>query len=344
MSNSTLWPIRYKPLPDELLSSWLVRLAHGHGLKVQTLCNLTFGAQRQIWNRDIDRLAQPWLRNELSVRTGASAASIFHTTLQSYEGILYRRFRTAGALPWILVQQMYHRKRNGHGLQFCPTCLAEDSVPYFRKHWRIALVTVCVKHHTMLLDRCPGCGTAIAIHRVDMTKADMGVPPDLCFCHSCELDLRFAQATLPDAYDAQSTATMYGLSKALSSVGSPNNAISLDNLSVLHQLTRTMTSRYKHVQLRRFVLERLGVRDIYLSEGYMSLEMRPIEQRHHLLQLSSWLFADLEARLSEAWHAGMIRYNVLLKDFPNAPDGYRNIIKNFANWRSRSLNLRIQVN
>jgi len=25
-----LWPIRYKPLPDELLSSWLVRLAHGH--------------------------------------------------------------------------------------------------------------------------------------------------------------------------------------------------------------------------------------------------------------------------------------------------------------------------
>jgi len=187
----------------------------------------------------------------------------------------------------------------------------------------------------MLLDRCPGCGTAIAIHRIDMTKADMGAPPDLCFCHACELDLRFAQATLPDPYDAQSIAMLCGLSNALSSVGSPNNAVSLDNLSVLHQLTRTMTSRYKHVQLRRFVLERLRIRDIYLSEGYMSIEMRPIDERHHLLQLSSWLLADLEVRLSEAWHAGEVRYSVLLKDFADAPSWYRTIVNNFANWRNR---------
>jgi hypothetical protein len=33
----SLWPIRYKPFDDELLSCWLVRLAHGHGLKVLEL-------------------------------------------------------------------------------------------------------------------------------------------------------------------------------------------------------------------------------------------------------------------------------------------------------------------
>lgn len=68
----SLWPIRYKPLPDELLSSWLVRLAHGHGLKVQTFCNLIFGNKLQVWNRDIDRLAPEWLIAELSSKTGAS--------------------------------------------------------------------------------------------------------------------------------------------------------------------------------------------------------------------------------------------------------------------------------
>lgn len=41
----SLWPIRYKPYRDELLTSWLIRLAWGHGLKVQTFCNLVFGAK-----------------------------------------------------------------------------------------------------------------------------------------------------------------------------------------------------------------------------------------------------------------------------------------------------------
>lgn len=108
-----LWPIRYKPLPDELLSSWLVRLAHGHGLKVQTFCNAIFGERLQVWNRDIDRLAPSWLLNELSLRTGTHYSAAASTTLRNYEGLLYRKFRTAGLLHWILVLQMYHRKRLG---------------------------------------------------------------------------------------------------------------------------------------------------------------------------------------------------------------------------------------
>ncbi|WP_369124446.1 TniQ family protein, partial [Undibacterium sp. CCC2.1] len=63
---------------------------------------------------------------------------------------------------------MYHRKRNAYGLQFCPTCLAEDSVPYFRRRWRVAFYTVCNEHKTMLLDRCPKCGSSVAAHRLDI--------------------------------------------------------------------------------------------------------------------------------------------------------------------------------
>jgi hypothetical protein len=126
---SPLWPIRYKPFPDELLSCWLVRLAHGHGLKVQTFCNLMFGNRRQVWNRDIDRLAPAWLVDELILRTGTSPELAWGTTLHAYEGILYSKFQMSGTLRWILALKVYHRTRKGYGLQFCPACLAEDQVP-----------------------------------------------------------------------------------------------------------------------------------------------------------------------------------------------------------------------
>ena len=94
--------MRYKPQEDELLSSWLVRLAHGLNMKVQTLCNLEFGNQRQVWNRDIDRLGPPWLIETLSRRTGTPLRVAQQTTLRVYDGVLYRRFKSSGVLPWVL--------------------------------------------------------------------------------------------------------------------------------------------------------------------------------------------------------------------------------------------------
>ncbi len=59
--SGSLLPVHLKPLPDELLSSWLVRIAHGHGMKLQTFCAVIFGREKSIWNRDIDKLAPEWL-------------------------------------------------------------------------------------------------------------------------------------------------------------------------------------------------------------------------------------------------------------------------------------------
>jgi hypothetical protein len=91
--NRQLWPIRYKPQPDELLSCWLIRLAHGHGLKVQTFSNLLFGHRRQVWNRDVDRLGPSWLIEELSHRTGTPMSAAKATCLRAYEGVLFQSFK-----------------------------------------------------------------------------------------------------------------------------------------------------------------------------------------------------------------------------------------------------------
>jgi Zn ribbon nucleic-acid-binding protein len=332
---SSLWPIHYKPLPDELLSCWLVRLAHGHGLKVQTFCNLIFGNRHQVWNRDIDRLAPEWLLSELSYRTGTPAEIVWKTTLRAYEGLLYRKFRLSGALQWILALKMYHRKRVGHGLQFCPVCLAEDVIPYFRKRWRVAFNTVCTRHGTMLLDRCPKCGVAIALHRLDMVRPDALEIGAMSHCHACGFDLRDAPKVEPISYDSQASTLLIEASRALDIAGTAGSDWDLGRYAVMHQLCRIMTTQYKHIHLREFALNQLGYQDILLTEGHISFEMRPIEERYHLAQLTAWLLVDPKQRLTAAWRARAIRYNVLLKDFTDIPEWYHMIVETLANWRNR---------
>ena len=330
---SSLWPIRYKPFPDELLSCWLVRLAHGHGLKVQTFCNLMFGNRRQVWNRDIDRRAPAWLVDELILRTGTSRESAWGTTLRAYEGILYPKFRLSSTLQWILALKVYHRTRQGYGLQFCPKCLAEDNIPYFRKHWRIALNTVCSKHGTMLFDRCPHCSAAVAFHRLDMAGVEAIDVAPLSYCHSCQSDLRDAVPEKPIVYDADASSLLLDACRQFEHDGASESEWDLGRFAVMHQLCRIMTARNKHVHLREYVLDQLGVRDIELKAGRIAFEMRAIQDRHHLLQSVGWLMADLEPRLTAAWRAKAVRYNLLLKDFDDPPVHYKLIVEKFSNWR-----------
>lgn len=333
--SSALWPIHYKPLPDELLSCWLVRLAHGHGLKVQTFCNIIFGSGLQVWNRDIDRLAPKWLLDELTTRTGASATTVLNTTLRFYETKLYEKFRSAGVLNWILLLQMYHRKRKGFGLQFCPTCLAEDQTPYFRKIWRVALCTTCIRHNTMLHDRCSNCQAAVAIHRIDMQESNSAETDLLCWCYHCGCDLRNAPVVDPIVYRPSTQIILGNAARQLTMPCEDADKWPLASYSVMRQLCRLMTTRYEHARLRSFILCELGLPDVPLAGGHISFEMRPIEERHHLLQLAAWLLEDLEGRIAAAWLSGAIRYNLLLKDFENPPDYYVKIVKKLNNWRDR---------
>jgi Zn ribbon nucleic-acid-binding protein len=332
---SSLWPIRYKPLSNELLSCWLVRLAHGHGLKVQTFCNLIFGNRLQVWNRDIDRLAPSWLLDELCLRTGTPDGVARRTTIRQYEGVLYRRFRLTGVLDWILVQKMYHRKRQGFGLQFCPLCLAEDETPYFRTQWRLALNTLCVRHEVMLMDRCPACQAVVAAHRLDMAKHDAIHVPPLSYCHVCGYDFRDAPATKPIQYDRDVLTLLFDIGRLFDGQKVFPENWQLAHFEVMRHLCFLMTSRYEHIHLRDFVSKRLGIGNVLLKDGRVPFESRSVHERHCLMQLTCWLLVDLQERLTEAWRAGAVRYNVLLKDFDAPPDFYVRMVREFSNWRDR---------
>ena len=329
---SPLWPIHFKPLPDELLSSWLVRLAHSHGLKVQTFCNLIFGNRLQVWNRDIDRLAPEWLITELSERTGTTTKQVMETTLQSYQGIVYHRHRASGTLCWIQSLRLHHRKFEGFGLQFCPKCLAQDEEPYFRKSWRVAFNTICTAHNCMLHDRCPDCGYGVAFHRNDMRHVQYAPIVSLKECHQCGLDLSKSQAIRPK-YESKAIGKFLGnLSQKL--FDGTLGQIEIDNLLVMHHFAKLLFTKNSTVKLYAHFCDAVGIDEIALNTKD-DIEGVNIQTRHRVLKLITYLMLDLKFILGVAIANKAIRYNHLKKDFDDIPGWYGGLIEDFSDWRSR---------
>lgn len=335
--NGTLWPIRYKPFDDELLSCWLVRLAHGHGLKVQTFCNLLFGNRRQVWNRDIDRLAPAWLLDELIVRTGTPRDKAERTTLRVFEGVLYPQFKESGYLLWMLAAQVYHRQRMGYAQQFCACCLACDEVPYFRKTWRVALKTVCIKHQCMLRDRCPECGVGVAFHRMDMGRPYVPENGALAACFQCGFNLAAAPAEASQVLDKQAFELLAALVSSLDAVSvDPSEVFPTEQVLVLRHLLRLLLSVRPTVGLRGFVADQLGIEDPAIALGKrLAIESLPTATRHTLLQLGAWVLVNPEARLRQAWRSRVFRYHHLLREFEDPPAWYATIADQFSEWRGR---------
>jgi hypothetical protein len=75
-----LLPFRPKPKKDELLSSWLVRLARGYGMGIDDFLSST-GVGAHIRSFDCDRIRSAGLLNLLESCTGAERASIEQTLL-----------------------------------------------------------------------------------------------------------------------------------------------------------------------------------------------------------------------------------------------------------------------
>jgi TniQ len=324
---SPLWPIHFKPLPDELLSSWLVRLAHSHGLKVQTFCNLIFGNRLQVWNRDIDRLAPEWLIAELSERTGTTTKQVMETTLQSYQGIVYHRHRASGKLAWIQSLKLHHRKFEGFGLQLCPKCLAIDREPYFRKSWRVAFNTICTIHNCMLHDRCPNCGQGVAFHRNDMRHAKILTTVSLKECHDCGFDSSKSPSIRANHASNDVSNFLSNLSQKLleQSLGQ----MEIDNLLVMHHFAKLMFTKNSTVNLYSYLCEVMGIDEIAL-DSMNDIEGADAETRHHVLQVVAYLMLDLESRLKGAIAVKVVRYSHLKKDFDDMPEWYEKLIEELS--------------
>ena len=160
----------------------------------------------------------------------------------------------------------------------------------------------------------------------------------LSYCHACGFDLSESQTVQPHYYDDEAADILTAASSVCGHESPPAcTDWNLERLSVLHHLCQILTSRYQHVRLRQFILSKLLATDVPLTPGRVSIEMRSVHERHHLIQLAAWLFVDIRSRLTDSWYAGAVRQNLLLKDLDYAPDWYRDIVETLPNWRARQI-------
>lgn len=143
---------------SESLSSYVVRLAQAHRVRVQTLVaqvlRPALGTER---GRPIYRqLAGFWGRDAVTINGTSGLTETWVTTL----GQLTGRGDLSGLTMRGWAEVLASRELLRLTRLWCPRCYAEAAggVVYDRLQWALACVTVCQEHQRALEHRCPVCG------------------------------------------------------------------------------------------------------------------------------------------------------------------------------------------
>jgi hypothetical protein len=181
------WAVPVSLLPDEVISSWLVRAALTQGCDPFVLTGEVWPKWR-VWSLDIDRSIPEERLKPLSLISGISPEAFQLATLYPIASrIQLGQLPEKAIWPWILALGARNTKRRS-GLQYCPVCLSEDTKPYYRLYWRFAWHTGCELHKCSLMDRCWNCNAPVEPHRLVAESEHEAV------CATCKADLRNAIA------------------------------------------------------------------------------------------------------------------------------------------------------
>jgi TniQ len=325
-----VWPAFTPPREDELLSSWLVRLARNHGIKLQSFCNVVWPQRgNDVWTRDIDRFAHLDILREVSVKTAQSETRVRQTMIASYEGFLLERHTHKTNLKWILPLGIRSTIRTRPGVQFCPSCLAEDEDPYFRRHWRLALFSYCSKHRRLLLNRCPECGSPIMYYRGDMTDRRKYAADPMNICAGCGNNLGrvercqgdLQQVAFPDKY-------LVALTTGFVEVAPGYPVHSFFYFDVLHGIVGVLASGRNSQRFRRLACEAAGVNEFSPEFNGKDTEfeyLSPLD-RHRLLGLAEWLLEDWPNRFVDFCRSAEITKSSISRNIIDPPYWFGSVV------------------
>jgi len=165
----TIIPI---PLQDEILSSWIVRVAYAHKTHPHTFVNQYLNYRPySFFLSECDLTLDEAMINTIDekCRYNIDVRSLMLTT---YGGYIQENIYDNN--PTIFFA---HQK-------YCPVCLREDKVPYFRKKWRVVFYNICHKHSCYLYEHCPSCKSKLDISKMHNNKLPY------TYCHKCGFELK----------------------------------------------------------------------------------------------------------------------------------------------------------
>jgi hypothetical protein len=161
LHRATLWPVRPKLLPGELLSSWLWRTAREAGAPPRRFVRDAIGVHLPDVDRDIDddaiaRLAFLSGQPEDDLRRATMRADVPLRSFDPFTRVLQVLLRHGD-----LVLNRMRRGRSTPIVQYCPVCLGRGAAAHLRRGWRFLIEVVCFIDGCFLLDACWRCGALL---------------------------------------------------------------------------------------------------------------------------------------------------------------------------------------
>ena len=322
--SGTVWPIHLKPLPDELLSSWIVRLARAHSLKLHTFCSITW-PDKAMWNRDIDKSVDDEVLNILARKTGTSIERVRQTALADFEGTVYEKHNSYGNTRLILPLGVYHRIHKGYGLQFCPACLKDDEEPYFRRIWRLAFITTCTIHNKTLLDRCPICEEPINFHRNQYQTHS------ITLCHICGEDMRECVGYQRISYEKEvrfQKKLRKGIEDGWFVVSDTEEMYSILFFSVLRQVMKLLLIKWDDKKYQKIIPYSTCefISGKFKDKKIADIEKYDVTCRRSLLLIAEWILDDWPHQFIATCNIEKIWSSTLLKDMSDIPYWYHRVV------------------
>lgn len=312
MPDVGIWTYHPHPKSGESLSSWLTRIARGNSYKLHTFCN-TIWPGRSIWNRDVDLMDDPGFFGDLARRTGTPFPDARNTSLSALAGVVFDRRRSTAPPRLVLRTGIYHRTRRYSGQQYCSRCLRDGQ--YFRRNWRLAFMTLCPLHSVRLHDCCQNCGANVVFHR----------SRHIVLCHRCGWDLSRSATHRPSVDIIQFEARLEAAVSCNVMALGKHELPALQGFTILRQLERLLAGSGRSAQFRSYV-ERQSSRKSLISDRCPIFEEQGIDQRHHLMGLSAWIFGDWPDRFISACLNVGLWHSWALRDRPDLPEYFVSLV------------------
>jgi hypothetical protein len=335
------WPSFVKPQPDELFSSWLLRMSRSHLLRYYSFCSSYFEGIG-FWDRDLDKFLPEGIKDIVVNKSILKIEDINQMLLSSFYPNLYIG-DLSSRNPWFTPFSVYSHKygaKHSTTLSICPSCLNKDEdQPYFRKNWRLSIQTICENCRCDMIDRCPNCGVPIN-HLISERgrKNQMSIFP-ITYCWKCLYDLK----SHPTIKPTEELLNMQGFLNTTIELGYDiSHSLHYSHLyfSVLKK-TLSLLNKAKNQQLQKLqelICNATNLEFITPSNSRENpFEMMSIDKRRNLLFKAYWLLGDWPNRFRELTTKAGLKSKLFTDDFQEIPYWFKSEIINnrivYAEWR-----------
>ena len=137
-----IWPLYVPPLPDELFSSWIYRLANNHRISPETLINESLDKKLPIKINNIDIEPESIIINLITQNTPLRAEQLEKLFLNHYNSNILEKNIPEEIINSLHFLKVNDPKKKKNGIVFCPNCLSKG-IPYFRRKWLLTSSIVC---------------------------------------------------------------------------------------------------------------------------------------------------------------------------------------------------------